>query len=206
MPEPSPVSAAQQAPAPLPLPSLSTFDVADESTFAAALGPLFEEAPRFLARLAAARPFTSWEALFAHADELALVMPEDAQLELIDAHPRIGAPPGSVSALSFREQGYDQEQAVELAKAAALEADLLRQTLAQLNSAYEARFGFRFVVFVAGRPRSAIVPLMERALDAQRDDERRRALHDVIVIARDRAQRLGAFQHSASAAPDEVKQ
>ena len=34
-------------------------------------------------------------------------MPEPEQVELIDAHPRLGAPPGSVSALSFREQGYD---------------------------------------------------------------------------------------------------
>jgi 2-oxo-4-hydroxy-4-carboxy--5-ureidoimidazoline (OHCU) decarboxylase len=194
-----------QAPEPTLLPPIEALDGVDATTFAAALGPLFEEAPRFLVLLAAARPNASWESLFTRAEELALTMPMDAQMELIDAHPRIGAVPGTVSALSFREQGYDREHAQQLADAAAAEAEALRETLARLNAEYEARFGFRYVIFVAGRPRSAIVPLMERALDAQRDDERRRALHDVIVIARDRAQRLGAFRHSASSTPDEVK-
>ena len=191
-------------PEPAQLPPIEALEGADVATFAAALGPLFEEAPRFLALLAAARPHTSWASLFTRADELALAMPIDAQLELIDAHPRIGAPPATVSALSFREQGYDQEHAQQLAAAAAAEADALRQTLARLNLQYEAHFGFRYVIFVAGRPRSAIVPLMERALTAQADDERQRALHDVVAIARDRATRLGAFQHSALSAPDEV--
>ena len=42
-------------------------------------------------------------------------MPEDEQLELIDAHPRLGAPPASVSAASFREQGYDRETTAAIA-------------------------------------------------------------------------------------------
>jgi len=205
LPEPALPPETARPPEPARLRPLSDLDAADEVTFAAALGPLFEDAPRFLAGLAAARPFRSWGDLLQRAEELALAMPRDAQLELIDAHPPIGAPPGSVSALSFREQGYDQERAASLADAAAVEAEHLRLTLATLNAAYETRFGFRFVVFVAGRPRSAIVPVMEHALAAQPDDERRRALHDVIAIARDRAAQLGAFQPGASSAPDEVK-
>ena len=43
------------------------------------------------------------------AEEVALSMPEAEQVELLNAHPRIGAAPGSVSALSFREQGYDRD-------------------------------------------------------------------------------------------------
>ena len=72
------------------------------------MAPLFEDAPRFIGRLADARPFGSWANLFARAEAVALAMPADEQLELIDAHPRIGAPPGSVSALSYVEQGYDR--------------------------------------------------------------------------------------------------
>ncbi len=60
----------------------------------------------FLGRLAMARPFGSVEALFARAREIAHAMPLDEQLELIDAHPRLGAPPADVSALSYVEQGY----------------------------------------------------------------------------------------------------
>lgn len=154
--------------------------------FRALVAPLFEQAPRFIDRLADGRPYGSWEALFEGALAIALAMPRDDQLELIDAHPRIGAPPGSVSAHSFVEQGYDREAAET---AAAAEAQRVAAELARLNAAYEARFGFRFVVFVAGRPRSAIVPLLEAALVADPDAERERALRDVVAIARDRAAR-----------------
>ncbi|HEY2916608.1 MAG TPA: hypothetical protein VGI98_05265, partial [Candidatus Limnocylindrales bacterium] len=42
----------------------------------ARLAPLFEGAPRFLARLVAARPFDSWEAVFARGRAIAHAMPE----------------------------------------------------------------------------------------------------------------------------------
>ena len=55
-----------------------------------------------------------------------------------------------------------------------------------LNAAYEAQFGFRFCVFVNGRSRPELVPVLEAALTADRGAEIRRALHDVVAIARDR--------------------
>src|SRR5207247_6741733 len=73
--------------------------------FVAGVGPLFEQAPGFLWRLAAARPFGSWARLFERAREIAHGMPQELQVELVDAHPRLGAPPASVSAMSFRAQG-----------------------------------------------------------------------------------------------------
>jgi 2-oxo-4-hydroxy-4-carboxy-5-ureidoimidazoline decarboxylase len=119
--------------------------------------------------------------------ELAHAMPGDEQVELVDAHPRLGAPPGSVSALSFREQGYDAESA-----GAAAEAERMRVAaeLARLNEAYERRFGFRYCVFVAGRPRAALLPEMNAALLADRDAELHRALDAVIDIAADRYRKL----------------
>ena len=51
------------------------------------------------------------DAVRGRAATIALAMPEDEQLELIDAHPRLGAPPATVSAASFREQGYDRDDA-----------------------------------------------------------------------------------------------
>lgn len=149
-------------------------DALPAAAFADRMAPLFEGAPRFLARLAAARPFGSFEALFERAEAIALAMPEREQRELIDAHPRLGAPPTSVSPMSYREQGYDREttEAVE--------------ALGRLNAAYERRFGFRFCVFVDGRPRSALVPELEAALRRDVTAERERALRDVVAIARDR--------------------
>ncbi len=162
------------------VPTIEALDAGDAAAAAGALGPLFEDAPRFLARLAAARPFGSWPALFRRAGAIALAMPVAEQIELLDAHPRIGAPPGGVSALSFREQGYDREQAEAI------------EALGALNDAYERRFGFRYVIFVDGRPRSAIVPLLTDALARDPAEEIRHGIADVVQIARDRAARLGA--------------
>ena len=157
---------------------VARLDALPEGQFAAAVAPLFEGAPRFLHRLAWARPFDDEETLFGRAEAIALAMPEEEQLELINAHPRLGAPPASVSALSHREQGYDRDTTEAIAE------------LERLNAAYESRFGFRFCVFVNGRSRRALVPLLEAALDADRGAEIRRALLDVVAIARDRAGRI----------------
>ena len=60
-----------------------------------------------------------------------------------------------------------------------------------LNELYEQRFGFRYVIFVAGRPRDEIVPLLERALVSDREVELRRAVDDAIrYIAADRLRGL----------------
>jgi 2-oxo-4-hydroxy-4-carboxy-5-ureidoimidazoline decarboxylase len=155
--------------------------------FKAAMAPLFEGAPRFLDRLTDARPFGDAAALFAGARAIAHAMPVPEQLELIDAHPRLGAPPGSVSALSYREQGYDQAAADAAAEAERARVDA---ELARLNAAYEARFGFRYCVFVAGRPRFALLEGFGVACEAERAAEIRRALDAVVDIAADRYARL----------------
>ena len=167
---------------------MERLDALPVDAFIAAAAPLFEGAPRFLARLAADRPFGDARRFFERAEAIALTMPEDEQLELIESHPRLGASPATVSPHSFREQGYDREATEAI-------ADLDR-----LNAEYEARFGFRFCVFVAGRPRSALVPVLRGALAADRDAEIHRALCDVVAVARDRFERERAAVPSAAPA------
>lgn len=159
-------------------PRIGDLDSLPAEPAAAELGPLFESAPRFLARLAAVRPFGDDATLIARAHELARTIPEDEQIELLNAHPRIGADPSTVSDLSRAEQGYDDEPSVA--------EPWIGEELEALNDAYERVFGFRFVIFVAGRPRSAIVPIMEAALRDERVSELRRGLDDVVYIAADR--------------------
>jgi 2-oxo-4-hydroxy-4-carboxy-5-ureidoimidazoline decarboxylase len=160
---------------------IAALNAAAAGDAAAALAPLFEGAPRFLDRLIGARPFESWHALFDQARSIAHGMPEAEQVELIDAHPRLGAAPGSVSAMSFREQGYDRPPTPDEAHAAWVAGELAR-----LNDAYEARFGFRYCVFVAGRSREGLLPEMEARLAGDREEELHRALDAVVDIARDR--------------------
>jgi 2-oxo-4-hydroxy-4-carboxy--5-ureidoimidazoline (OHCU) decarboxylase len=142
---------------------------------------LFEGAPGLLLRCQP-RPGESVADLLSRAETVARSMPEEAQIELLNAHPRIGAQPSSVSAMSYLEQGYDREPGT-----APLQARLDR-----LNDEYERKFGFRFCIFVAGRSRAEIADLMESHMDAARSDELGRALTDVFAIARDRATKLSS--------------
>jgi 2-oxo-4-hydroxy-4-carboxy--5-ureidoimidazoline (OHCU) decarboxylase len=95
--------------------------------------------------------------------------------EVLDAHPAIGQTSG-LSARSAAEQGTDADPEV-LAE------------LARLNGAYEARHGFRFVVFVNRRPKAQILAVLAARIDNPTDEELETALHELVAIAIDRWQR-----------------
>jgi 2-oxo-4-hydroxy-4-carboxy--5-ureidoimidazoline (OHCU) decarboxylase len=126
------------------------------------LAELFEGRTRFVEKLAAV------EDPLAHARELALELSDDEKKEMLDAHPAIGAK--ASSAHSALEQGTDDDPAV-LAE------------LAELNAAYEERFGFRFVVFVNGRPRREIVPVLRERMQRAREEELSTAVDELVQIA-----------------------
>ena len=164
------------------MPTVEDLDRMSPDAFAAAVDPLFEGAPSFVGHLADARPFETEEGFFDAARVTAREMPEAEQIELLNRHPRIGADPATVSPQSHAEQGYDAD--------AGPDQSWIDDELTALNEAYEGLFGFRFVVFVAGRPRADIIPILEHALRAERDEELRRGLDDVVLIAHDRWDRM----------------
>ena len=178
--------------------AIDDLDVIAPGAFAAAVAPLFEGARGFLGRLAMARPFGTVDAMFARAREIAHTMPLDERLELIDAHPRLGAPPAdglravACRAGLRRPDADDRDGRRTRRRPSRAEARRVADELARLNDAYEARFGFRYCVFVAGRPRAALLPGLEAALEADRDAEIRRALDAVIDIAQARYATLTA--------------
>ena len=165
-------------------PSIADLNALSAEEFADEVAPLFEGARGFLKRLAAARPFESDHAFLVAARELARTMPEADQIELLNAHARLGTDPAGVSAASFEEQGYDSSEEEDAQPGA------LFEELAMLNDVYEGRFGFRYVVFVAGRPLTSMGPLIEAAMRNDRAAELGRGLDDVIDIAADRLGQL----------------
>jgi 2-oxo-4-hydroxy-4-carboxy-5-ureidoimidazoline decarboxylase len=167
-----------------PYPTLDELNRLSVPAFVDAMAQLFEPAPRFAARLAAERPFASDRQLLEASARIARALPEAAQVELINAHPRVGATASALfSAHSQREMGAAEQIADE--------------ELAALNSAYEARFGFRYLVFVAGRSRADLIPGFRSALHRKRNEELRRAVRDTLAIAADRLQRLRAGTEGA---------
>jgi 2-oxo-4-hydroxy-4-carboxy--5-ureidoimidazoline (OHCU) decarboxylase len=126
------------------------------------LAELFEGRTRFVERLAAI------EDPLAHARDVARELPDDEKKEVLDAHPAIGAK--ATSKRSRREQGTDDDPQV-LAE------------LAELNRAYEEKFGFRFVVFVNGRPRREIVPILRERIERTREHELETGVDELVQIA-----------------------
>lgn len=130
------------------------------------LAELFEGRTRFVERLAhEPDPLV-------RARTLVHELPDDEKREVLDAHPAIGQR-GGLSARSAAEQGTDDDPHV-LAE------------LARLNAAYEARHGFRFVVFVNRRPKAAILEVLRGRFGNPTDVELETALGELVSIAEDR--------------------
>jgi 2-oxo-4-hydroxy-4-carboxy--5-ureidoimidazoline (OHCU) decarboxylase len=123
------------------------------------LAELFSGHTRLVDRLAAAADPLR--------EERALSAPEDEQVEALAAHPRIGE-------RSPEQHGDDPAVLAELA---------------ELNRAYEEKFGFRFVVFVNRRSRAELLPVLRERLGRARAEELETGIRDLVAIARDRWQR-----------------
>jgi len=155
------------------------------------LAALFEGRTRFVERLASrlAEPaarglregrrthLTGDAGLFAEARGLLHSLPEDEQVEALNAHPAIGA--RGLSTASAREQGNDGTPKV-------------LEDLARLNRAYEEKFGFRFVVFVNRRPKAEILRVLRERFGRSREEELSAAIDELVAIAEDRRRRLAA--------------
>ena len=125
------------------------------------LAGLFEGRTRFVERLA------DLEDPLGRAREVAASLSDEEKKEVLDAHPAIGAK--TLSSRSAAEQGADEAPELD-----------------ELNRAYEAKFGFRFVVFVNRRPKSELVPILRARLERTREEELATALDELVSIAEDR--------------------
>ncbi len=130
------------------------------------LAGLFEGRTRFVERLAA-EPDP-----LVRARTLVHELPRDEKVEILAAHPAIGQR-GGLSKRSAAEQGADADPAV-------------LDELTRLNAEYEARHGFRFVVFVNRRPKAEILEVLRDRLPNPTDQELETALSELVAIAEDR--------------------
>jgi 2-oxo-4-hydroxy-4-carboxy--5-ureidoimidazoline (OHCU) decarboxylase len=130
------------------------------------LAELFEGHTRLVAQLA------QLEDPLGQARKVLADAPEDEQIEALGTHPRIGQRV-NISEQAALEQGSDEDP-------------VLLAALAKLNKSYEQKYGFRFVVFVDGRPRAEILSVLRQRLQHSRDEELAAGLDDLVAIALDR--------------------
>jgi 2-oxo-4-hydroxy-4-carboxy--5-ureidoimidazoline (OHCU) decarboxylase len=133
------------------------------------LAELFEGRTSFVERLA------SEPDPLVQARTLVHELSHDEKVEVLAAHPAVGQRAG-LSARSAAEQGADDDP------------DVLAE-LARLNAEYEARHGFRFVVFVNRRPKAEILEVLRERLPNPTGDELETALSELVAIAEDRWRR-----------------
>jgi 2-oxo-4-hydroxy-4-carboxy--5-ureidoimidazoline (OHCU) decarboxylase len=105
------------------------------------------------------------------ADDVLAELTDQEKREALNAHPAIGA--RRLSERSAAEQGGGGHPAV-------------LTELAYLNQVYEEKFGFRFVVFVNGRPKSEVLKVLQERLEQSREEELETGLRELVAIARDR--------------------
>ena len=144
------------------------------------LAEAFEGAPTLIARLSGQVSSQDGpETVIAKAREVIAVISERDRVGILNAHPRIGADARTLSALSRDEQGTSSDEQTA-------------RELAELNEAYERKFGFRFVVFVNGRNRRDIVPVLRLRLKSSRDRELATGLDEFLAISLDRLRKTPA--------------
>jgi 2-oxo-4-hydroxy-4-carboxy--5-ureidoimidazoline (OHCU) decarboxylase len=130
------------------------------------LAELFEGRTRLVERLAEV------ENPLERADDVLVALSHKEKIDALAAHPAIGQRSG-LSARSAAEQGDETDTEV-LAE------------LERLNAVYEAKFGFRFVVFVDRRPKSEILGVLRTRIERTRDEELDTGCRELVAIARDR--------------------
>ena len=130
------------------------------------LAELFEGRTRLVERLA------EIDDPLGHAERVLETLSDDEKVEALDAHPAVGERK-RLSARSAAEQGADADPAV-------------LSELAALNRAYEEAFGFRFVVFVKGRPKREILDVLRARIGRTRGEELDTGCRELVAIARDR--------------------
>ncbi|GGP28000.1 2-oxo-4-hydroxy-4-carboxy-5-ureidoimidazoline decarboxylase [Silvimonas amylolytica] len=165
--------------------SLTALSAMSQSDFVAALGDLYEHSPWVAQGAWSARPFATTDALLAAMSYCMRSAGVDQQLALIRAHPELAgraAVRGELTQDSRSEQtgaGLDQCSPQEFAQ------------IQLLNTAWQQKFGFPFVIAVRGLDRTAIISRMQERLTHDAPTEQAEALNQIDRIAALRlAQRL----------------
>jgi OHCU decarboxylase len=159
----------------------------DRHAFVQAYGSIYERSPWVAEQVATAglQPADDEPAYLAHRmAQIVDAAGVDRQLALLRAHPELVGRIGLAQDMtheSTREQagaGLDQCSPDEF------------QRFHDLNHAYGARFGFPFIIAVAGLDRAAILASFGQRIHHDRDTEFQTALAQVHRIARFRLDRM----------------
>ena len=157
--------------------TLDELNALNSVEFVSRLGAVYEHSSWVARDARNEMPFPSLTRLHGAMQAAVISASEDAQLELLRAHPDLAgkaALAGELTASSSAEQmsaGLDSLGAEEMARFTAF------------NDAYRSKFGFPFILAVRGADKKRILASFEGRIDNQRSAETARALSEVGKIA-----------------------
>jgi 2-oxo-4-hydroxy-4-carboxy-5-ureidoimidazoline decarboxylase len=160
--------------APLTLERLNALPEAD---FVALLGEVFEHSPWVAQRAYAGKPFTDMAAMHAVMVHVVNQASADEKLALLRAHPELAgkaAQRGELTSASTQEQSR--------AGLNALSPDEM-QLITNLNTAYQQRHGFPFIVCVGQHTKASILAVFAQRVAHTPEVELPEALRQVAAIA-----------------------
>lgn len=155
--------------------------------------------PRWAQAMAAARPFDSADALYRTADECWRLLETRDILDAFAAHPRIGQADGrgeagqpgrAAHAGGARQPGEHPDWAAEEQAGTRRASDDVQERLARGNRAYEARFGYIFIICASGKSAAEMLASLEARLHHAPVEELRIAAEEQRQITRLRLAKL----------------
>ncbi|PLP98688.1 2-oxo-4-hydroxy-4-carboxy-5-ureidoimidazoline decarboxylase [Cupriavidus pauculus] len=157
--------------------TITQLNAMPEAEFIKVLGGIYEHSPWFAEAAAKQRPFANTADLAAALREAVDAAGQEAQIKLVRAHPELAgkaAVRGELTAESTREQagaGLDQCTAEEF------------QRLQDLNTAYNRKFGFPFILAVRGYDRHGIIDAFARRIENEPAVELQTCINQIHRIA-----------------------
>lgn len=136
-------------------------------------------------RMAESRPFADADALMRRADATWWSLDEADWREAFRAHPRIGSKKAEAGQTD-REQAWSAGEQAGMRTA----ADATREALVEGNEAYEARFGYIYIVCATGRTADEMLALLQARLRNEPETEIRAAAEEQRKITRIRLDKL----------------
>jgi 2-oxo-4-hydroxy-4-carboxy-5-ureidoimidazoline decarboxylase len=158
--------------------TLTALNAMTAAEFVTALSGVFEHSDWVAERAAADRPFDSVPQLLEALQRVVARSAEAERLALIRAHPALRASSVHAAAALTASSASEQRRA---GLTGCTPAEAAR--LAELNSAYQRRFGFPFILAVRGHDPGSIIARCEARLTRERADEFATALHEIDQIA-----------------------
>lgn len=158
------------------------FACISKAEFVRELGDIYEHSPWVAEAAWPAGPFSTMEQLHDAMQQSVRRAPVEQQLALIQAHPLLGT--DKLSTLTPSSQ--TEQSSAKLDQLSAQE----RAEFERLNTAYQQRFKFPFIIAVSGRSRGEILDAMRERLGNSREQEFEKCLQEIGQIAKLRLQKL----------------